>query len=142
MVSTEVATVLLFNAAKVLAEQQINTKIETIYFTDGLVQLVTQDTIIEIEIGITPSLQSSSSLCPGSSRIAGELIDDEIQSPSVSSTQPSEDNVEITKTSTNKSVSATGTPVRKQPIRNVSSVYASHPYPRQRRKASVKNCRK
>ncbi|CAG8588514.1 8620_t:CDS:1 [Paraglomus occultum] len=97
---------------------------------------------------VTPTLQLSSSsssqyLCPSLSRIADECIDDDVQSPSASSTQSSEDSVEITKPSRNRFGSVTGTLVRRQPVRNVISAYASHPYPQQRRrKASVKICKK
>jgi len=210
MVSSPVVTVLLFNAAKVLVEQQINVKIESIHFMDGWVHLNTQDTkTIDIEIGnieeeitnmqdlrqrmdvgdrmnydhnsmdldcerdadgnnnyfdrhsiynskdvnetgigaeinavrpspITPTLQPFSSspyryLCPSLSRIAeepDEYIDThEVQLPSV----------EITKYFQYKSASVTGTLVQRQPIRNVFSTHASHPYPQpRRRRASVK----
>jgi len=93
---------------------------------------------------ITSSLQSlsassSHSLYPSSSTIAegfDEHINDEVQSPSITSTRSSSvtstGSSKNRKPSKSKSMSVSRSTLRKQPPRNALSLYASHPYHRLR----------
>ena len=100
---------------------------------------------------ITSSLQSlsassSHSLYPSSTTIAegfDEHINDEVQSPSITSTRSSSatstGSSNDRKPSKRKSMSVTRTILRRQPPRNALSLYASHPYHRLRSRTVLFN---